>query len=895
MRPQHWLYTIPLRIRSLFKRHAADTDLDEELQFHLEQKTQELIFKGLSEKDARYAALREFGGVEQSKEKARDARKVNLILDLAQDLRFGARMLRKNPGFSSIAILTLALGIGANAAIFSVVNAVLLRPLPYPSPDRIVAIAGASPVEFAAQGGQLKMTWAKWTDDMQSLDRIAVYSTGDLNLAAGGAEPERVAAAEVSRNFFDVFGLPPIAGRTLLKEEDVPGHPSIAVLSATLCSRFGAPSDVIGKILLMNGKPTEVVGVMPFGFEFPEKTLVWVPTAWASSEHLILNQAIFHTVVGRMKPGVFPAQASLELAAIQSRALGEAQKLTPGKKFPNARKVIVILLHDQLAGSSKSALLILLGAVGFVLLIACADVANLLLARAVHRQREIALRAALGASRLRLVRQGLTESILLSSIGGLGGLVLAYVSLDAIRRFIPPGMLFVQSIALDWHVLLFLMCVSGISGLIFGLFPVLHALRIDINEPLKESAASSPYRHSFLGRTRNLLAISEIAMALVLLAGAGLLIKSFWRLTNIDTGFRPESVLSATITLPLNEYKKNDQRATFYDEALRRISALPGVTAASVVSDLPFGRVSGISFRLKLEQETPAHQAREDQNFAAFYSASSDYFRAMGIRLIAGRIFNDGDRAGAHAVVIINNAIAQMFWPGENPLGRRVSLPGNSDQPTNWAEIVGIVGDSKHRSLSEEFTPEYYIPAQQAPPSSAFLVVRLTGDPGTTVNAIRRSVARMDSTLPLSTFISMNARISESVAEPRFRTLLLGIFAALALILAAAGIYGVMSYNVAQRTREIGIRIAMGAGRSDVLSLILGQSLKLTLVGVAVGLAASWGLTRLLASVLYNVTPHDFSTLSGVSILLSAVALFASYIPARRAMRVDPLVALRYE
>ena len=427
---------------------------------------------------------------------------MNLLLDFVQDLRYGARMLRKNPGFSTIAIMTLALGIGANAAIFSVVNAVLLRPLPYASPDRIVAITGSSPIEFAVQDGKLKMTWAKWTDQTQLLERVAVYSTGDLNLAASGTEPERVAAAEVSRNFFDVFGLPPIAGRTLLKEEDVPGHPSVAVLSATLCSQFGKPGDVVGKILLMNGKPTEVVGVMPAGFEFPEKTLLWVPMAWTASEHLILNQALFYTAVGRMKAGAFPLQTSEELSAIQSRLRGEAQKSMPGRTFPPMRKVTVIPLHDQLTGSSKPALLILLGAVGFVLLIACADVANLLLARAVHRQREIALRAALGASRLRLIRQGLTESVLLSSIGGLGGLLVAYSSLMMLQRFIPTGMLFVQTITLDGHVLLFLAGVSFLSGLIFGLFPVLHALRIDINEPLKESAGSSPARHSFWPHTQ---------------------------------------------------------------------------------------------------------------------------------------------------------------------------------------------------------------------------------------------------------------------------------------------------------------------------------------------------------------------------------------------------------
>lgn len=895
MRPQHWLYTIPLRIRSLFKRSAANRELDDELGFHLEQKTREFISKGLSQTEAQYAALREFGGVEQSKEKSRDARKVNLVLDFVQDLRFGARMLRKNPGFSAIAILTLALGIGANAAIFSVVNAVLLRPLPYPSPDRIVAIDGASPIAFMIQGSNFKQMWASWADNMSTIDRLAGYSSGDVNLSASGADSERVPAAEVSRNFFDIFGISPIAGRTLLASEDVSGHPAVAVISASLCSRLGNPNDVIGKILIVSGKPTQVVGVMPFGFEFPEKTQVWVPMAWSSGEHVIVTQAFTLDVIGRLKAGAHPVQSSEELMAIEARAHGELQKSNPGMRLAPVRNVSVISLHDRLVGSSKPALLLLLGAVGFVLLIACADVANLLLARAVQRQREIALRAALGATRMRLIRQGLTESVLLSSIGGLCGLALAYWSLYAIRRFIPSGMLFVQNVSLDRHVLIFLTGVSIVSGLIFGLFPVLHALRVDLNEPLKESGSSSPARHSFLGRTRNLLAISEIAMALVLLTGAGLLVKSFWRLTNVDTGFHPESVLTAKIALPFNVYQNDNQRVAFYDQTLQRISALPGITAASYISNLPFGKARGMGFRVKLEQETAAHLAKSDDNFASFFQATPNYFRVMGIPLLAGRTFTDGDRAGSPTTVIINNSIAQMFWPGENPIGRRISLPGNSGDPPRWAEIVGIVGDSKHLSLAEDFSPEYYIPVLQTAPNSAFLAVRISGDPGGTASAIRHSVAQVDSTLPLSTFVSMSDRISESVAEPRFRTLLLGIFAGLALILAAAGIYGVMSYSVAQRTREIGIRVAMGARRGDILSLVLGHSLKLTFVGIAIGLGASWGLTRLLASTLYNVAPHDFFTLASVSILLAAVALFASYIPARRAMRVDPLVALRYE
>jgi predicted permease len=471
---------------------------------------------------------------------------------------------------------------------------------------------------------------------------------------------------------------------------------------------------------------------------------------------------------------------------------------------------------------------------------------------------------------------------------------LAYCSLHAIRQFIPAGMLFVQTIDLDIRVLAFLMGVSILSGLIFGLFPILHALRIDLDEPLKEVSPSSSARHSFFAHARSFLAVAEIAMALVLLAGAGLLIKSFWRLVNVDTGFQSDRVLTASITLPQNVYQKDDQRSAFFEQTQRRISALPGISTASYVTNLPFGKVAQITYLVKLEQETSAHLAKADENYASIYGAMPDYFRAMGIPLIAGRDFNNGDRAGAPQVVIINNTVAQMFWPGENPLGKRISIPG-PPQAMPWAEIVGIVADAKHRSLDEVPSPEYYFATLQFPRPAAFLVVRASGDPGATANAIRQSVAQVDDTLPLSTFVSMNERISESVAEPRFRTLLLGIFAGLALILAAAGIYGVMSYSVAQRTREIGIRIAMGAGRRDVLSLVLGHSLKLTLIGITIGLAASWGLTRLLASALYNVAPHDFITLASVSILLSAVALIASYIPARRAMRVDPLVALRYE
>jgi putative ABC transport system permease protein len=880
------------------KSNEGKDDFEKELRSHLDLETEEQSGPGVSEREAKERARRAFGNTTAVGEDVRAVWHARWLEDAWQDVRYGLRQLRKNPGFTAVVILTLALGIGANTAIFSVVNAVLLRPLPYSSPDRIVAISGIYPMKFSPQP-TFHWEWDEWADHTESLEDLATYSTGDLNFAASGVEPERIAGAEVTQDFFKIFGIEPIAGRTFLREEEIRNHPYVAVISATLARRFGAPTDAIGRTFLMNGKPTTVVGVMPFGFEFPEKSMVWLPTAWETSDEMLLKQAFFYFSIGRLKPGVAPARGREEMTAIATRMREEAEKKSPpppGHKYPPMQKVTVIPLHDELVGTSRPALLILLGAVGFVLLIACADVANLLLARAVQRQREIALRAALGASRPRLIRQGLTESILLSSIGGICGLVLAYWSLDAVERFIPSGLLFIHKITLDTHVLLFLMGASLLSGLIFGMFPVVHALRVDLNDPLKEGAASTPARRSFIGRARNLLAMAEIAMALVLLAGAGLLIKSFWRLTSLDTGFRAESVLTASVTLPATLYKDNNQRIAFFEQTIQRISALPGVAAASYVSDLPFGKVAGIMFKVQLQPETAAHLAKQDQNFAAFYEASPDYFRAMGIPLIAGRVFNDGDAAGAPSVVIINKTIAEMFWPGENPLGKRISLPGNAPgQPQNWAEIVGIVADTKHRSLTENIVPEYYIPLKQSPTAAVFLVVRANGDAATTINAIHQSVAQVDNTLPLSAFMSMRDRVSESVAEPRFRTLLLGSFAGLALILAAAGIYGVMSYSVAQKTHEIGIRMALGAGRGNVLGLVLGQSLKLTIVGVGIGLAASWGLTRLLTSSLYGVTPHDGVTLAGVSILLAGVALVASYIPARRAMRVDPLVALRYE
>jgi putative ABC transport system permease protein len=877
--------------RAVFRREHVERDLDAEVRSYSAMLEEENMARGMHPNEARRAARIELGGTEQLKDDVRSVRKGAWMETVWQDLCFGARMLRKNPGFTAVAVLTLALGIGANAAIFSVVNAVLLRPLPYPSPDRIVAV-DMIPVRFVPEP-DFHFVWADWADHLQTFDRIAAYGFGEINMAGIAADPERVTAAEVSPNFFETFGISPMVGRTFLTEEDVPGHPSVAIISYTLCARFGNPRDVIGKTILLNGKQTNIVGVMPPGFEFPEKTRVWLPIAWNFKERMILTQALFFYSVGRIKQGMTPVQAREELEAVKAREFAAIPKV-PGRKYPNNKNPVEVKpLHDQLVGSSRSALLILLGAVGFVLLIACADVANLLLARAVQRQREIALRAALGASRVRLVRQGLTESLLLSSLGAAAGLLLAVVALRFSQRFIPPQMLFVQKITLDFHVFAFLLTVSVLGGLFFGLFPVMHALRMNLNDPLKEGVATSPSRGTFYSRARSFLAVAEIAMALVLLAGAGLMMKSFWRLINVDPGFQPERVLTARISLPNNLYQNSDQRGAFYDRTLARIPAIPGVTAAGFISDLPFGHANGVSFKLTLEHETPASLEALNNNFVPMYEVSPDYFHTMGIPLLAGRWFNDSDRINAPLVAVISKSFAETIWPGENPLGKRIVMPGGIKTP--WTEIVGVVGDTKHSGLDEKPSTACYVPLAQFTVATTFLVVRTSGDPGTVGASVRHAAAEVDNTLPLSNFRTMNDLVSESVAEPRFRALLLGIFATLALILAAAGIYGIMSYGVAQRTREIGIRMAMGAGAGDILALILGQTLRLTVMGVAIGLAASWGLTRLLATSLYGVTPHDTATLIGVSLLLSGVALFASYIPARRAMRVDPMITLRYE
>ena len=874
------------RLRMLFSREKFDSELDEEIRLHRELRERELMRGGAAAADARYAAQRQFGNSLALREQSREMWGWRWLEDFAHDLRFGARMLAKNPGFTAIVVLTLALGIGANAALFSVVDAVLIHPFRYPHPDQIVFLWGAPvlrslpnpqrPLELIAEP-------AAWLSQARSFENVALYESGEANLSSGD-RPERVRAAEVTIDFFSLLGIVPY-GRAFMREESTPGRDQVAILSDELCRRFGTPSDVLGRSLAINGKPFTIVGVMPVGFQYPGRTQIWLPLPlpWTfEHDNVLASSAFLVTPMARLRPGVTLAQA-------QDEVIGFAAA-PPGTQQEARDNVHLVSLPTALLGDIEPILLLLLGAVAFVLLIACADVANMLLARAVARQKEIALRAALGAGRSRILRQNLTESLLLSCLGGGLGLLLAGWSLGGLRVLVPSNMPTAGPIQLDWRVIAFTLGVSLASGSLFGLFPALHAFRVDLNQSLKEGGASAAAGRSSFGRARSWLAISEVALTLILLTGAGLLLKSFWRLADVNPGFNAERVMTARIALQEDSYRKPANRAEFYDEVLRHASALPGVRGAAFTSNLPFsGRVSA-EFELEVK-EPSSTPVTGDAKFGLDSQVSPDYFRVMRLPLLAGRAFTEADRDGAPKVAIVSESLARAFWPGGNPLGKHVRFSALSD----WLEIVGLVGDTRHASLAAEPSQDFYEPIAQYTSSGAYLVVRTAGDPALIAGAVRQAVAEVDRNEPLSDFSTMEQRVSRSMSGPRFRTTLLGIFAALALVLAAAGIFGVISYWAGQRTREIGIRVALGAESHDVLQLVLGQGMRLAGVGIVIGLAGGLALSRYLGSLLFGVTSHDPLTFAGVTLVLGGVSALACWVPARRAASVDPMVALRHE
>ncbi|MGI9105206.1 MAG: ABC transporter permease [Pyrinomonadaceae bacterium] len=806
-----------------------------------------------------------------------------------QDLKYGLRMLWKNRGFTVVAVFALALGIGANTAIFSVVNTVLLRPLPFVQPEQLLVLWGAE-----QGGGEQQRHVSSYPDfrDLRdqtgSLAYVSAYGRNGSTLA-GDDEPEQISGAMVSADLFPLLGVGPALGRVFTREEDQPDGPRVIVLGYGLWQRrFGSDPKIIGRELQISGRSTTVVGVMPSGFKFPtdaERSDYWMPLASDATAATRLNNRGSHflRIVGRLRPGVTLEGAQAELTTVASRLEQQYPETNTGLG------VRLVSLHEDLVGRVRPALLVLLGAVGFVLLIACANVANLLLARAAARTREMAIRTALGASRWRVIRQLLTESLLLSLVGGGVGLLLALWGIDLLVGVSPADIPRAREIALDGRVLAFTVMVSLLTGIFFGLAPALHASKTNLNESLKEGSRGST-EGLRSNRVRSLLIVSEVALSLVLLVGAGLLIKSFLRLQQVDPGFKSKNVLTLNLSLPRIKYPEPERQKIFFREALGRMKSLPGVESIGAVNILPLsGNNRSNSFAIVGQPKpVPGQEPEADSRVI-----SPDYFSALGIPLSRGRAFTQRDTQTTPLVLVVNETFARRFFPGAEALGQRVVI---DDDENKAREIVGVVGDVRHEGLDSPPEPEYYEPYQQTPERSMTFVARTNlNNPSALGGALRDALKSMDEDLYVPGMKTMDELRAGSVAERRFSTLLLGVFAGVALLLAAVGIYGVMAYSVMRRTHEIGLRIALGAQAADVLKLVVGQGMFLALVGVVVGLAASFALTRVMANLLYEVSATDPLIFAGIALLLAGVAFIACYIPARRATKVDPMIALRYE
>src|SRR5687768_8868403 len=804
---------------------------------------------------------------------------------LIKDIRYGVRGLWKRPGFTAVAVLTLALGIGANTAIFSVVNAVLLKPLQFRDPDRLVMIWEDATVAGFPRNTPAPANYVDWKTQTQSFEDVAASAESTFNLTGDG-DPERITAYKVTANFFPLFGVPPALGRGFTADDDRPGAQKVAVLSHALWqTRYGSDPQIVNRDIQLDGEKYTVLGVMPAGFQFFESDVrLWVPLA-LDAEDLANRGGHYLKVVARMKPGVTLDQAQADLAAVMAR-IG---KDNPQETFDGKLGAFVMPLREQLTGDVRSSLVVLLVAVACVLLIACANVAGLLLARAVARRREIALRIALGASRPRVVRQLLTESLLLAAAAGIIGTVLAYWSFAFLQNLIPAQMALLTTLTLDTRILVFTLLVSLITGVVFGLVPALQSAKVDLNEALKQST-----RVTSTGRLRSALIVFEVALSLVLLVGAGLLIQTLFQLFNQYSVLEPEKVLTMRTVLPRSKYKEHPQRHAFYKQVLDRVEHLPGVISAGYTTSVPLSWKGGTSGFVPEGIASPIAGMAYDANHR---EVSANYLQAMNIPLRQGRYFDERDNETSMRVAIINETMARQYWPGENALGRRFNIGDPNDG--EWMQIVGIVADVRQMGLDEPVKAEMYLPYQQVTDWPGFipreLAIRTAGDPSSLVGSVRQIIREVDPDQPISNIATMSEVLGVEAEQRRMGMIMLVAFAGLALLLASLGIYGVLAYFVTQHTNEIGVRIALGANRRNILALVLKKGMGLTLLGVAIGLAASFALTRLMSSLLFGVKASDPLTFLVVPLLLATVALLACWIPARRATRVDPMVALRYE
>lgn len=894
-----WKPEIRMRLRGLRLPAAREAEIIEELSQHLDDRYERLVRDGSSADEAYRTIVLELTADELlAKELSRVERiapkhsvvfgspvkggRTNVAKDIWHDLRYGLRMLVKNPGFTAVAVIALALGIGANTAIFSVVNTVLLRQLPYKDPERLVMVFEDSSKHGHPRDTPTVANYIDWRDQNQVFESIAAITDATFNLTGIG-DPERILGYRVSASLFPMLGVSPQLGRFFTPDEDQAGANRVAIMSHSLWQRrFGGDPNIIGKALTLNGRSVTVVGIMPANFRFrTQEDELWVPIAFSQEEQQN-RSAHYLDVVARLKSGVTLSQSQAEMSAIAARLQ---------QQYPDTNTDVgaeVVLLHEHMVGDIRPALLIFLGAVGLVLLIACVNVANLLLARAAVRQREIALRVALGASRWRLIRQFLTESILLGMLGGIVGLVLALAGLRLLTVIIPPDIPQIKNISIDPRVLGFTILISLLTGLIFGLAPAIQLSGFSPNETLKEGGHNPVAGRG--NRIRGGLIVAEVAISVVLLIGAGLLINSFLRLRNVDPGFRSENLLTMRVSLPQAKYGEPAQRAAFYTELNRRLESVPGVSSSAVITHLPLYHQGGSTIvYIEGRPEPPPSQ----EPIITTRVISPKYFETMGIPLLSGRQLTDQDTDNSPNVTVISETMARRYWPGENPIGKRVAF-GRPERDEEWFRIVGIARDVRQSDLITEIKPQMYVSYQQ---TGFFiprdLVLKTDVDPLSLAATVRKTIWEIDKDQPVSNIRTMDQIASESVARQRFSMLLFAIFAGVALLLAAVGIYGVLSYSVAQRRGEFGIRMALGAQKRDVLKLTISKGLKLVLLGVVFGLVGAFALTRLMASLLFGIGATDPTTFAAISLVLVGVGLLASYIPARRATKVDPIVALR--
>jgi len=871
------------RLYNVFRPGSAGSQLDRELSTHLALLEDDFIRQEMPVDQAGLAGRRRFGGVDQPKEQHRDARSFVWVEDLGRDIRYAVRALARTPGFAVAAVLTLAIGIGGSTAVFSLIEAVLLRPLPVPDADRVVMVyMDASKFGFA-RGDVSPVVYGAWASQNDVFDALAASAEFGAVLQNNG-EPLRISGRRVGRSLFDVLGAHALVGRTFLPSEDQPGGPNVVVLSFGLWQRrFGGDPSLVGRSIVINNSPYLVVGVMPKTFQFLEDYVgLWVPAAFTPEE--LTNDAHYLAVAGRMKPGLSDSGVRANLDTIGARAV---QRLRERRYPPRA---VVVSLKDAVSGGARTPMLVLLAAVGVVLLITSANLASLLLARAATRGHEIALRGALGASRGRVIRQLLTESAVLAASGLILGIVLARWSLGFLEQLVPPAMTLFTSPSLNGATLAVAAAVSVATGLLFGLAPALTMTRPSLTDALKGSGRNTPGGQ----RSRGLFVVAEVAMTLVLLVAAGLLLQTFYRMRYADLGVRPEGLLTLRTTLPQDRYEDFPRRVAFYDRVLDGVQRLPGVVSAGYTTSVPLEWKGGTN-QFTIESRAPVEGMVYDANHR---QVSEGYLKAIGTTLVRGRYFQATDTGRSTPVVIVNQSMARKYWPGGDPVGQRIAIDhGTWAEP--WLTVVGVVGDVRQMGLETPPRPEMYFPYRQVDTQPWFaprdLVVRTTKDPMDLVGDIKQVVHSIDPEQPVSNIRTLDEVLDEDVASRRVGTTLLTAFAGFALVLAVVGIYGVIAYFVAQHVPEMGVRIALGAQRHDILRLVVWKGLTLALMGVLLGVVLSVVVTRLMASLLYGVGATDVATFAGGSVLLLLLAFVASYLPARRATSVDPIVALRAE